>query len=105
MIAVLTDADALVVSAVVTAVAGAGWWQSRRNTRQMRPNAGKTLRDAVDRIEATIHQEVLPRLDRTAVLMANHSDRLAAVEATTIITNAAVAAALTPPRKRTKDAA
>ncbi len=87
MLAVLTAPDALVIAAVVTGVSGASWWQSRRNGRQMKPNAGKTMRDAVDRIEAdaahtrTVVTELGPRLDHHAVVIAALADRVAVVEA------------------------
>lgn len=80
MFAVFTAPDALVVSAIVTAVAGAGWWQSRRNAKQLKPNGGTSLRDAIDRIEHKLDEEVIPRLDGHAALFAAHADRIAVVE-------------------------
>lgn len=80
MLALFSAPDALVVSAVVTAVAGAGWWQSHRNSQQLRPNGGSSLRDAVDRIETKLDEQVIPRLDVHAARFAEHADRLATLE-------------------------
>ena len=79
MNAVVGPADATILVALIVTVGA--WWQARRNGNQMKPNAGSSLRDAVDRIEAALKHEVIPRLDRGAELIADHSDRITVLEA------------------------
>lgn len=83
MIAVFTAPDAAVLAALIAAVAAqvTTWWNSRKAAKATRPNGGMSLRDAVDRIELKLDQQVVPRLDRGGVVMAEHADRLAALEA------------------------
>ena len=54
--AILTAPDALVVVALVsTASAATGaWYKASKNAKQWQPNGGKSSRDAIDRIEATV---------------------------------------------------
>lgn len=81
MIAVFTAPDAAVIAALLTAAAttGGAWLQAHKAVRQTRPNGGKSMRDAIDRIEQRL-DEVVERLDRGAVRLADHDDRLAVVE-------------------------
>ena len=73
MIAVLSAPDAIVVAAIVTALAGGSWWTSRKTGKELRPNGGSTLRDAVDRIERMLEREVIPSIGL-------HADRISALE-------------------------
>lgn len=77
MIAILSPADATVAVAAVAAISA--WWQSVRTAKQMKPNAGSSMRDAVNRIESTLG-DVVSRLDHGAGVMADFADRLAVVE-------------------------
>lgn len=54
MIAVFTAPDALVAAAVVAMIGNsvAAAWNAHEARRQMKPNGGSSLRDAIDRIEA-----------------------------------------------------
>ena len=83
MLAVFTAPDALVIAALVAAMvpALASWRNSHRAAAQTRNNGGTTMRDAIDRIEATLATDVVPRLDRGAQVIAEHADRLAVLEA------------------------
>lgn len=65
--------------------------QMKPIAKELQPNAGSSLRDAIDRIEAKIDDQVLPRLDGFATVQADHANRLAANEAATTVTNLAVA--------------
>lgn len=67
MLAVFTAPDALVVASVVTAaVTGIYTLKSAREAaKQSKPNGGRSMRDAVDRIERKVD---------------SHSERLAVVE-------------------------
>jgi len=91
---VFTAPDAVVVAAVCTGALSqlATWRSSRKAERaavveraqlanEFQNNDGKTMRDAIDRIETTIRHDVVPRLDHGAGVLADHSDRLAALEA------------------------
>jgi len=49
MVAWFSAPDAGIVVAVIAALAG--WWNTRQSHKQMKPNGGASLRDAVDRIE------------------------------------------------------
>lgn len=96
MTAVLTAADATVIVAIVGFVGL--WWQSRHNVKQLKPiakelqpNAGSSLRDAIDRIEHVVSDQIVPRLDGFATVQADHSNRLAANEAAVVVSNIAVA--------------
>jgi hypothetical protein len=107
MIAVFSGGDATVIAALVTAIGVAmlGWRQGRANNKQMvpiakelQPNAGTSLRDAVDRTErqievllAKIDDQIIPRFDGFAIVQANHANRLAANEAAIVVNNIAVA--------------
>lgn len=79
---VFTAPDAVVVAALLTAAASTGgaWLSAHKAARQTRPNGGKSMRDAIDRIETRL-DEVVQRLDRGATRLADHDDRLAVVEA------------------------
>lgn len=90
MLALFTAPDALVVVAIISTLSAAvGSWRNARKARQqseataaqMRPNGGKSARDALDRIEACVVGEVIPRLDHAAQVAAEHADRLAVLEA------------------------
>ena len=83
MIAVFTAPDATVIAALTTAAAAtaATWWNAHKAAKATRPNGGSSMRDVVDRIEDKLDTEVVPRLDRGATVMAEHADRLAALEA------------------------
>lgn len=83
MVAVFTAPDAAVLAALLAAVAsGAGtWWNAHKAAKATRPNGGSSMRDAIDRIETALGEQVVPRLDRGASVMAEHADRLAALEA------------------------
>lgn len=83
MIAVFTAPDAAVLAALIAALASsaATWWNAWKAAKATRPNGGTSLRDAVDRIESKLDEQVVPRLDRGGVVMAEHADRLAALEA------------------------
>ena len=87
---VLSPADATVVVALIVVISSSmvSWYESRNarkqseaNMAQLHPNGGKSVRDAIDRIEATLATEVVPRLDRAAHVLAAHADRLAVIEA------------------------
>lgn len=83
MTAILSDPDAQVIVAALglfAAFAAAGWWRTKQTAKELKPNGGTSLRDAIDRIERKIDLEVIPRLDQTAVVIAQHADRLAVVE-------------------------
>lgn len=82
LLAVFTAPDAAVIAALVAAAASTGgaWLSAHRAARQTRPNGGKSMRDAIDRIETRL-DEVVQRLDRGATRLADHDDRLAVVEA------------------------
>jgi len=86
VVAVLSAPDAMLLAALIAA-AGAYMHDRRTITRktdvvikEMGNNGGTTLRDAVDRIEAMLHREVIPRLDHQAGVIADHADRLATIE-------------------------
>lgn len=83
MIAVFTAPDALVIAALITSLStsAATWWNAHKAAKATRPNGGASMRDVVDRIENKLDTEVVPRLDRGATVMAEHADRLAALEA------------------------
>ncbi len=83
MIAVFTDADAVVVGALVAAIGAQiqTWRNQRKTLRETKPNGGSSMRDAIDRIERKLDTDVVPRLDHNAVIMAEHADRLAVIEA------------------------
>lgn len=55
MVAWFSAPDAGIVVAVIAALAG--WWNTRQSHKQMKPNGGASLRDAVDRIEE--HQKTI----------------------------------------------
>lgn len=81
MLAWLTGPDAVVLAALVALVpAVLSWLNSRTAAKATRPNGGSSMRDAVDRIESKL-DEHLARLNRGAVVMADHEDRLAVIEA------------------------
>lgn len=71
MLAVFTAPDALVVAAVVAAAGSsvAAWITSAKTARQMRPNGGSSIRDALDRIESKVDHHG----ERLAVLEAAHN--------------------------------
>lgn len=71
MLAVFTAPDALVVAAVVAAAGSsvANWITSAKTARQMKPNGGSSLRDALDRIESKVDRHG----ERLAVLEAAHT--------------------------------
>lgn len=59
----LTDAEAVVLAAVVPVVIGTGYnvWAAvttkksvRQTSAEVRPNGGASLRDAIDRVETTL---------------------------------------------------
>lgn len=81
MLSVLSAADAVVVGALVAsipaAIASVNAWQTRK---QMRPNGGSSLRDAVDRIESAVAAHHTDLLDVKADVRSAH-DRLRDVEA------------------------
>ena len=82
MLAIFTNADAVVLAGTIpaTIAAALSWANARKAERQTRPNGGSSLRDVVDRIETSLSDEVLPRLDRGANRLAEHDDRLAVLE-------------------------
>lgn len=94
MFAVFSAPDAALIVALL------GWagaqFQARRTAKkaeavakvertqiaaEFKNNGGKTMRDAIDRIEQTLKLDVLPRLDHGADVIASHADRLAVLEA------------------------
>lgn len=94
MLAIFTAPDALVVVALISTFSAAvGSWRAARKAHkqaettaylsvaQWQPNGGKSPRDALDRVEACLTGEVIPRLDRAAQVAAEHADRLAVLEA------------------------
>lgn len=83
MIAVFTAPDATVLAALIATVAATAstWWNSRKAAKATKPNGGQSMRDVADRIETKIDEQIIPRLDRGAGVMADHADRLAALEA------------------------
>lgn len=83
MIAVLSYPDAVVIAALVAAFgAQVQTWRTQRKTlKETRPNGGSSMRDAIDRIERKLDTDVVPRLDHNAVVIAEHADRLAVIEA------------------------
>lgn len=73
MLAVFSGGDAVVIGAFLTLVGTV--YNSRRTGRQFKPNGGKTLRDAIDRIEANgkrLEAKVDKNGERIAVLEAAH---------------------------------
>ena len=94
MLAVFTAPDAVIIAAVVAAAGSqlATWSAARKAARkaeegrakianEFQNNGGKTIRDAVDRIEHAVKHDVVPRLDHAAMVAADHADRLAVLEA------------------------
>ena len=83
MFAVFTAPDAVIIAALLAAVGGqvGTWISTHRTSKQTKPNGGTTMRDSLDRIEATLKHDVVPRLDHGAQMIAQHADRLAALEA------------------------
>ena len=83
MIAVFTAPDAAVLAALIAAVAAQAttWWNAWKAAKATKPNGGQSMRDVADRIETKIDEQIIPRLDRGGVVMAEHADRLAALEA------------------------
>jgi len=90
VLAVFTAPDAVIVVAVLGIIgAQVQAWREARDAKRQRallarefaPNGGSSLRDAVNRIEAKIDLDVVPRLDHSAAVIADHADRLAAIEA------------------------
>lgn len=83
VLAIVSAPDAMVIAALVAAAGTniGSWLAAHRAAKQTKPNGGASLRDAVDRIEVTLMNEVVPRLDRGATVMADHADRLAVLEA------------------------
>lgn len=101
--AVFSTADASIVVALIAAMVTV--WNARATKiagraaadaadavdKQTKPNGGSSFRDVLDRTEARLalletqgaerHAEVLARLDHGAVVMAEHADRLAVLEA------------------------
>lgn len=88
MLALFSAADATIIVAAIAAASGIASMPSRKAAREMKPNGGSTVRDAIDRIESTqatllsrIDVDIVPRLDRGATILAEHADRLATLEA------------------------
>lgn len=91
MLAVFTGADAAIIAAVVAAIPAVFAVMNTRATRkvadqqaavatQFAPNGGSSMRDAIDRIEATQQVHHADVLDVKADLRETHS-RLRSVEA------------------------
>lgn len=82
MIAVFTDADAIVLAALVAAVGAQmqTWRNQRKAMKETKPNGGSSMRDAIDRIEHKLDVEVVPRIDHAVVVLAEHADRLAVLD-------------------------
>lgn len=90
MLAVFTAPDAVIIAAALGIIgAQVQAWRAARDAKRQRamlarefaPNGGSSLRDAINRIEAKIDLDVVPRLDHGARMIAEHADRLAILEA------------------------
>ena len=76
----LTEANRveIIITIITAGAAVMAAWISSRNRKELKPNGGSSMRDAIDRLDrrATVHDEQLSRIDGTVTTIADALGRI-----------------------------